>query len=128
MAPSMLEAGTAADAILLGGPPRAWTGGTPFTQMWPVMLRASKDYMLKFIEENPGVNHCMLMFEMHRVKRTDPVSSLACTWVYGRIESLFIPNVMNRRALLTTSKHQDIRTWQQWQGKCMSSRIEVKGF
>lgn len=76
MAPSMLEAGTAADAILLGGPPRAWTGGTPFTQMWPGMLKRCKDYMLRYVKENPGVDHCMLMFEMHRVKRTDPVRPL----------------------------------------------------
>lgn len=70
----MLEAGTAADSILLNGPPRAWVGGTPFTQLWPGMLEECKDYMLDFIKANPGVNHCNMMFEMHTVKRTDPVS------------------------------------------------------
>lgn len=86
----MYEAGTAADAILLGGPPRAWVGGAAFTLMWPGMLEESKDYMLNFMKENPGVNHCMLMFEMHRVKRLDPVSLRYLSYIvvqFGRMRS-----------------------------------------
>lgn len=74
IAPSMYEAGTAIDELLLNGPPRAWVGGTAFTQMWPGMFQESREYMTRFIKENPGITHCNMMFEMHRVKRLDPVS------------------------------------------------------
>lgn len=90
MASSMLEVGTAADAILSGGPPRAWVGGTPLTQVWR------------------GMDHCMLMFEMHRVKRSDPVSDPRIYVMEEHGSELIWLTGLNTRADHITSKHQDI--------------------